>query len=44
MCDVLVPGGSLPPHYLLHAAVYAVALATAALGAAMLAFRGKDIP
>ncbi len=44
MCDVLAPGGSLPPHYLLHAAVYAAALATAALGAAMLAFRGKDIP
>ncbi len=44
MCDVLAPGGSLPPHYLLLAAVYAAALAAAALGAAMLAFRGKDIP
>ena len=44
MCDALAPGGALPPHYLLHAVFYAAAIATAALGAAMLAFRGKDIP
>ena len=44
MCDVLAPGGSLPPDYLLHAVLYAAAFVAAALGAAMLAFRGKDIP
>ena len=44
MCDVLAPGGSLPPFYLLRAALYATAFSAAALGAAMLAFRGKDIP
>ncbi len=44
MCDTLAPGGSLPPHYLPLATFYAAALAAAALGAAMLAFRGKDIP
>ena len=44
MCDALAPGGSMPPNYLFHAAVYSAALIAAALGAAMLAFRGKDIP
>ncbi len=43
MCDALAPGGSLPPFYLLRASIYAAALSAAALGAAMLAFRGKDI-
>ncbi len=44
MCDVLAPGRTLPPFYLFHAALYAAALTVAALGAGMLAFRGKDIP
>ena len=44
MCDALAPGGRLPPYYLLNAALYAAALTAAALGAAMIAFRGKDIP
>jgi hypothetical protein len=44
MCDSLAPGGSLPPLYLLRAALYAAAFSAVALGAAMLAFRAKDIP
>ena len=44
MCDALAPGRALPPLYLLHAALYAAALDAAALGAGMIAFRGKDIP
>ena len=44
MCDALAPGRALPPLYLLHAALYAASLAAAALGAGMIAFRGKDIP
>ena len=44
MCDALAPGGTMPPLYLIRATLYAAALSAAALGVAMLAFRGKDIP
>lgn len=44
MCDAIASGGTLPFAYLFFAAVYAVALIAVALGAAMLAFKGKDLP
>lgn len=43
MCDALANGGSLAPGYLLGALVYATALCLVALGAAMPAFRERDI-
>lgn len=43
-CDVLTSGGTLPLFYLLNALVYSAALTAIALGAAMFAFRTKDLP